>query len=115
MPVADHRDEDFAVLQVVADLGARHRYERETRIRELLRDERSKDTADLLIDPRDALRFHFSYLRGAAAGSGSRQFCGDLLGGVGLDDVSDFEILEARELDTAFEVFGDFANVVFET
>ena len=41
MTVADHRNEDFAVPKIVGNLSARHGDEREPRILQFLRDQRS--------------------------------------------------------------------------
>ena len=48
--IADDGDEHFAVAQIVANLDARHRYERQSWVGKLLRDERCEDSLDLVID-----------------------------------------------------------------
>ncbi len=58
MPVADHRNEHLAVAQIVADFGARYRHERQSRILQLLRDQRAEDALNLVVDLGDALCLH---------------------------------------------------------
>ena len=55
MAVADDRNVDLAVLQIVADLDAHHRDEPQTRILQLLRDQRAENALNLVIDPRRVL------------------------------------------------------------
>src|SRR5581483_2806074 len=52
--------------------------------------------------------------RAAEDGSCMGEFGGDGFDGVGFDDVADFKVLIAGDLEAALVAFGDFADVVFE-